>query len=158
MWRPAELGTGIAQRELTLKIGEDTRAVSLRIGVPVRSPAAEEGKPGWCPMQWDGFGPADTLLSIAGEDSLQVRALALDAAQKLLPHYAEQLGGTLWAEAGDLDVISPQRDLVEAYGRPTGEGMAAVRSAEAALRDTQGSALASMLDRLLELVQRYGER
>jgi hypothetical protein len=110
-------------------------------------------------MQWDGFGPADKMCSIAGEDSLQALVLALDAARRLLPHYAEQLGGALsWAGCGDLDVISPQQDLVEAYGKVAGEAMAAVRSAEAALRDTQDSALASVHDKLLELVHRYGER
>ena len=159
MWMPTNLGTEIAQRKLTLRIDADTLPVVLRVGQPVRAPEPNESEPWFCPMRFEGLGPEGRLFAIAGEDSLQALVLALEYARRMLPRFAKEAGGTLlvWASE-DLDVVSPQRDLVAAYAEASAEALHGVRAAEAALRGTDDPPLQILHENLAALVTKYGER
>jgi hypothetical protein len=153
MWRPSQLGTVIAERDLTLDLGDLSRPAKLRVGQPVRSP---EGIPWFCPVMFDGLRPTDKLYTVAGEDSLQALVLALDFARKMLPHLAAQEGGKLIWLSDDLDLISPERDALQAYARASAEALHAVRHAEKALRETPEPELRGIHHELAALVAKYG--
>ena len=134
MWKPETLGTVIAERELQLVQQGETKTVILRLGQPVRSPTPEEGDPWICPVAFEGLGPAGKIHPICGFDSVQALVLALDFGRKVLPDLARQVGGTLTWLSDEEDLISPQRDQIEANGRAAGDAFEVVRHVEKALR------------------------
>jgi hypothetical protein len=95
VWRPRRLGTPIAERKLRF-IGRNRRGriVTVRFGLPVRTPRAQRRDPWWCPVQITGLGER-SLRPIAGEDSLQSLILALEFVTRVLPAEASRLGGRL---------------------------------------------------------------
>ena len=158
MWMPTELGAEIAKRDLVLRLGRRKRMVRLRIGCPVKARNGRKNDPWFCPIVIERLGPREKVYSIAGEDSLQALVLALDFARRMLPHYAQKAGGTIEWVSKDLDVISPQRELVEHYGQALTETLNGVRNAEAGLRGTKDPRLRMVHNHLATLLQKYIEQ
>ena len=116
MWRPADVGEVIAERALTFECGDQKRPVKLLIGRPVQQPDAGPDDPWWCPVLIDGLGP-NRLHTTAGVDSLQALLLALTSLYRMLPHYAQNEGGTIYfLTEGEHPLFSETRHL-ELYAR-----------------------------------------
>ena len=78
MWKPLEIGEVVAERRLVVRSRRGSvRAVVVRFGRPVRSPAKRD--PWWSPVEIVGVGRT-RLIAAAGEDSVQALILALRAA------------------------------------------------------------------------------
>jgi hypothetical protein len=155
MWKPTELGTEIAKRDLTLRIRGRKHRVVLRVGLPVRNPASRVRDPWFCPLRFGGLGPKGKLYSVAGEDSLQALVLALDFARQMMPHYARVAGGTLTWVDKDRDVVSPQRTLAEAYAKVATEAVSVIRDSERTLRRINDPRLRPTQARLAALPKKY---
>jgi hypothetical protein len=59
---------------------------------------------------------------------------------------------------GDTDVVSPERDLAEAYAKMAADAMAGVRAAVGVLRDAPTGPLQALREQLALLVEKYGDR
>jgi len=119
MWKPAELGEIIAERTFVLKSsGLRNKRVVVRFGRPVRGSDVPAGDPWWCPLQIAGMG-SDTLRPVAGIDSLQALALALQLVERLLRAEAKRLGCRVdwlgeekWPVFGGTDWLEAQADAI----------------------------------------------
>lgn len=116
MWRPADIGEVIAERALTFKCGDQMRPVKLLIGRPVQKLNSGPDDPWWCPFRINGLGP-DRLQTTAGVDSLHALVEALKSLYRMLPHYAQNEGGTIcWLTEDEHPLFSETHDL-ELYAR-----------------------------------------
>lgn len=95
MWRPAELGPLIAQRHLTFRPHRGRpRKVTVKLGLPVRSPNPEQGDPWWCPYEIIGLGERK-VLAAAGEDSVQALVLVMRDLEETLLSRAKRASGEI---------------------------------------------------------------
>lgn len=100
VWKPSEVGTVFATRELSLRAAQAEDSVVVEFGVPVRAPQPDEYDPWWCPVRISGWG-TPRLQFVAGEDSLQAVMLALQFAKARLASLATEVGGEVfWIEPG----------------------------------------------------------
>jgi len=154
---PQDIGTIVAERELTLTTEQGERKVFLRLSQPFLETAGE-GHPFWrCWLQFEGIGPTSAVHPVAGVDSLQTIVLGLDLARKLLAHEAKKAGGTISAY-DDLDIISPSAKLLDFYGEAAGEALKAVRQAESELRAASDPGLRRLHAEMRRLVEKYGDK
>lgn len=159
MWRPADIGEVIAERELTFRRPDrEPSSVIVRFGKPVQEPKPDDSAPWWCPIEVRGLG-ADRASSIAGEDSLQALVLALEFVTKDLPSQAQKLGGELdWLDERE-HLVFASTFMLELY-------LAAINRLTAGLQDTlqllertelvRAPEHASLLKRLRDLIQTQG--
>jgi Domain of unknown function (DUF6968) len=155
VWKPTDLGTVVAQRSLTLRVGGAEHAVMVSVGQPVREPNPDANAPWWCPLQVEGLGRRVRFDAIGGVDSLQSLLLALQYARRMLPFWAKKEKGALTWEHEDIDVIFDSSDLAESYGKMAGEVLSAARDV---LREERGSGSQpgkGSMDRLRDVVEKY---
>ena len=94
MWQPTELGEPFVERRFNFRRGRERRAVTFKIGRPLKDPSTRRSGP-WCvPILIEGLGPG-RLAPVFGEDALQALVLALDYARRRLVHWAEEEGGVI---------------------------------------------------------------
>jgi hypothetical protein len=154
MWRPTELGEVIAEREATVEVAGESRAVILRFGKPVYPPTPEEGDPWWCPLQIVGLGSQE-VRPIAGSDSLQALLLALRFVREHLPTEAARVGGRVYWLSEDMDAIFDDRPAIETYRIMASEALGALEAAEPFLQ--RDSVPPDVINLVTTVLAKYGE-
>ncbi|EMO73581.1 DUF6968 family protein [Leptospira santarosai] len=87
-----KLGTVIAERKLSLKVGRKKQTVLIRIGKPKIS---NDPKMDWyCPFQISKIG-LDTIKAAHGIDSIQALLLAMKMIEAILVHFQKSNPGKL---------------------------------------------------------------
>jgi hypothetical protein len=109
---PTQLGEVIAQRAFDLEVSAGTHRVVVQVGKPVRG--SEQGRLWYCPAVTEGLG-AERFDALPGIDSLGSLLASLNDLRVMLPHYAEQAGGTLSFLSQSEDILFASRINEEKY-------------------------------------------